>query len=74
MRRIGDLLKEMGFNPEAPTSTNKAFFKHLVRAAELASPPSTEVKTTLPQPGQQLSFDLEVLGLAPSESKTKKAY
>ena len=35
MRPIGELLKELGFNKEAPLGTQKAFFRHLVQHAEM---------------------------------------
>ncbi len=34
MKKIGDLMSEMGFREEAPQSAKEAFLKHLIRAAE----------------------------------------
>ncbi|MEK6774809.1 MAG: hypothetical protein AABY64_12775 [Bdellovibrionota bacterium] len=34
MKKIGDLMTEMGFRKEAPQSAKEAFLKHLIRAAE----------------------------------------
>lgn len=58
MRRIGDLMKELGFNPEGPISTQKAFLQHLIEAARV-SQIDRKLKP-LPEEGQQLSFDLEI--------------
>lgn len=33
MKKIGDVMKEMGFNSNAPTDTQKAFIKYLLRVA-----------------------------------------
>lgn len=33
MRRVGDLMQELGFRKDAPESVQKAFVKNLVRAA-----------------------------------------
>lgn len=63
MHKVGDLLRELGFNKDAPMETQKAFFRHLVAKAELpreapkAAPPSKE------EPAQ-LSFDPKILGVS----------
>lgn len=68
MKRIGQLMSEMGFNKEASEGAKEAFIKHLIRASEGVSvmTPSekremrenpTKVRE-LPQP-IQLSFELE---------------
>lgn len=36
MRHIGDLLRELGFNPEAPLESQKAFVRHLIHQANLS--------------------------------------
>jgi uncharacterized protein YihD (DUF1040 family) len=33
MKKVGDLMKEMGFNKDAPDSAKEAFIKHLIKAA-----------------------------------------
>ncbi len=33
MKKLGDLMKELGFNPESPVSAQEAFIKHLIRDA-----------------------------------------
>lgn len=71
MRHIGELLKELGFNKDAPLETQKAFLKHLVRASEQPKlpPPAEEISTQSTQAPQQLSlFDL----LPPIESRTAR--
>jgi hypothetical protein len=62
MRRFGDILRDLGFNPEAPRSTQEAFFRHLLQNAN-----SSSSQNVVPIPKQvaadaQLTFDLEVLG------------
>ena len=34
MKRVGQLMQEMGFNKNAPDSVKEAFIKHLIRASE----------------------------------------
>ena len=36
MRQIGELLKELGFNKDAPLETQQAFLKHLDKTSELS--------------------------------------
>jgi hypothetical protein len=38
MRRVGDIMKELGFKEEGPESTKRAFIENLVKAAERNSP------------------------------------
>ncbi len=57
MRRIGDLMKDLGFNSEAPLSTQKAFFQHLVEASRV-SKIDRKIEPIANEP-QQLSFDFE---------------
>jgi len=72
MRRIGGLMRDMGFNADAPEATQRAFIRHLVRAAESTSLRNSSHKVELKPSGEQLSFDPEVLGTLPVESKKKK--
>lgn len=72
MRRIGDLMREMGFKADSPEPTQRAFFRHLVRAAELTSARNSSQKFELARAGEQLSFDPEVLGSSPTEPIKKK--
>lgn len=71
MKRIGQLMEELGFRKEASDSVKEAFIKHLIRASEGVSvmTPSEQREIAenpnrikvLPQPtrpaGEQLSFD-----------------
>ena len=73
MRRIGDLMSDLGFNKDAPLEAQKAFIRHLVRAAggTVGNPePLKSGAIERPSvPGEQLSFDPEILG-APIHKKT----
>lgn len=66
MRSIGDLMKEMGFNKDAPMETQKAFIRHLIRAAnETSRTPATPIEAvSQPVLAEQLSFDPEILGMS----------
>ena len=33
MKKVSEIMKDMGFNPEAPEETQKAFIKYLIRIA-----------------------------------------
>lgn len=71
MRPIGDILKELGFNKEAPLETQKAFFRHLVQHAEtvriqnsrMENAISETEKQTVTETSTQLSFDPKILGM-----------
>ena len=56
MKSLGELMKEMGFNKDAPIETQKAFFRHLINAANGAQfnrkPPDQR------RASEQLSFNL----------------
>ena len=34
MKKVGDLMAELGFREDAPDSVKEAFIKHLIRASE----------------------------------------
>lgn len=73
MRKIGDLFADLGFNPDSSTDAQKAFIKHLIKAAEQNQPsnapavvqknstPTTQVsaqiKTQTKVEPQQLEFN-----------------
>lgn len=38
MKRVGEMMKEMGFNPESSEKTQKAFIKYLLRIANKGKP------------------------------------
>lgn len=66
MKKIDQLMQELGFNADAPNSTKEAFIKHLIKAStgvdvltpsekqEIAAYPEKIVKFKTPQ---QMSFD-----------------
>lgn len=33
MKKVGDIMKEMGFNSEAPDSVKEAFVRHLIKVS-----------------------------------------
>ncbi len=86
MKRIGQLMEELGFRKEASDSVKEAFIKHLIRASEgvsvitpseqreIAENPS-RIKV-LPQPlrhtGEQLSFDFAAAEIAEVLQKQAK--
>ena len=55
MRRIGDVMKELGFNKESDEDTQKAFIRHLIKAANVSQFQRKSNKMQI-EP-QQLSFD-----------------
>lgn len=71
MRSGGEILKELGFNEEAPLATQKAFFRYLVQHAETVRLQNSRVpdeksetqKQNLTETSTQLSFDPKILGL-----------
>jgi hypothetical protein len=63
MHKVGDLLKELGFNKDAPLETQKAFLRHLVAKAEAPrTPPPVVATSPAVQEPVQLSFDPKILG------------
>lgn len=60
MKSIGELMKEMGFNPDAPVETQKAFFKHLVKDADSKQQErQRKSETVTEEKPAQLEFDLD---------------
>ncbi len=64
MKKINDIMKEMGFNKDAPDSVKEAFIKHLIKAStgvDVITP--TEKKIIQDNPDKivqfpkQMSFD-----------------
>lgn len=82
MKRMGELMAEIGFNKDAPTSVKEAFIKHLIRAAEgvTVQTPSERVEVerhpekvhTLRREPEQLSFFLDATGTESSPTKIRK--
>lgn len=66
MKKLGDLMKELGFNPNASAGAQEAFLKHLVRQAygqEIAiqARPKRNSDSCSLQSPEQLSFDIQDL-------------
>lgn len=61
MKKVGDLMKEMGFNPEAPLDTQKAFIKYLGRVSQKGQAIMSEIEADEPDQWveMQLCFDFE---------------
>jgi hypothetical protein len=66
MKKIGDLMAELGFNKNAPQSVKEAFIKNLIRSAygvEVQTPSekgiekNVEAERVLEKAEEQLSFD-----------------
>lgn len=80
MKKIDQLMAELGFNKNAPDSVKEAFIKHLIKASsgvnvitpsekkEMAAHPEKIVQFKAPQ---QMSFDF--IEEQPRPSKRKKA-
>jgi hypothetical protein len=80
MKKVGDLMKEMGFNKDAPDSAKEAFIKHLIKAAtghDVVTP--TEKKIIQENPDKivqfpkQLTFQFHDDEVIASAKTTKKA-
>lgn len=79
MKKIGDLMKELGFNKEAPDSVKEAFIKHLIKASAGVNTITPSEKNTIKNSPnvsalafpEQLSFDF--LKEDPILSPNKKA-
>jgi len=58
MKKVGDIMQELGFRKEAPDSVKEAFLKHLIHAAtgQVVETPS-EKKQRIHEAGEQLCFD-----------------
>ncbi len=73
MRRIGDLMKDLGFNKDAPIESQKAFVRHLIRSANATSPQNSLQIPEQRSGSGQLSFDPDILGIRETEPLPKKA-
>lgn len=59
MRKVGDLMKDLGFREDAPVETKEAFIKNLIRAAygvEVKSPRERQNQKADQQGHSALSF------------------
>jgi hypothetical protein len=74
MRPIGELMKEMGFNKDAPLETQKAFIRHLIAAANGTAPAARPLPIAEKIPvntDPQLSFDPSILGIQAKKSAVR---
>jgi hypothetical protein len=62
MKSAKSILQELGFRPGASESTQRAFLRHLSKAANLVDTYKHEEKDKQSVPRQQLCFDSELLG------------
>ena len=70
MRHIGEIMEELGFKKDAPEDTQKAFLKHVMKAASEAENHIVEKQNSLK--GEQLSFSLDLIEAVSTPSVTKK--
>lgn len=80
MKKVGELMQEMGFNKDAPVATQEAFIKHLIKAATGANVVTpTEKKIIQDNPDKivkfpkQLAFDFSDEEVLSPAKKSKKA-
>lgn len=82
MKKIGDLMAELGFNKNAPDSVKEAYIKHLIKAStgiNVQTPSEKKEISENPQqvlpfaPPQQLSFGFISDETGPRPSSRKKA-
>ena len=57
MRRLGEIMEEMGFKKSSSEAVQKAFIRHLIHAANGTTVPAQEGPR-----GEQLAFDPQILG------------
>ena len=85
MKRVGELMAEIGFNKNAPDSAKEAFIKYLIRQSEgvnVVTPSERkEIEANpnrvkiLPQGPAQMAFDFDATGtdnVAPSGRGDKR--
>ena len=62
MKKMGQIMSEMGFTKDAPQATKEAFIKHLIKAAygvEVETPTEKQIKKEKVASEAQLSFDFD---------------
>jgi len=72
VQRIGDLMKDLGFNKESDEDTQKAFIRHLIQAANVSQ--FQRKSNKIEKEPVQLSFDFaaaETPTEAPTQTSTK---
>jgi hypothetical protein len=58
MKKVGDLMQELGFNPDASQSSKEAFIRHLVKTATGVDIGPGPTERAIERPKQEL-FPLE---------------
>lgn len=72
MRRIGDIMKDLGFNQDAPEATAEAFVRHLVEAAKVSE--IQRKSRPVAKEAVQMSFDFEQIATEiEQDSKARKS-
>lgn len=77
MKKVGELMKDLGFNPNGSDSVKEAFVKNLIKAAygvDVLTPTEKKIIQNNPQkivsfPQAQMAFDFE----DDSQTITKKS-
>jgi hypothetical protein len=59
MKKIGEIMDELGFNKNAPDSVKEAFLKNLIRSAYGVDVQTPTEKVEAERVGEQLSFDFK---------------
>lgn len=77
MKKLGVLMRELGFNPQASKGAQEAFIKNMIREAYgIDMPTPTERKTAqsgpAPKTNEQLSFNLRDLVVVDDAPPRKK--
>lgn len=69
MKVTAEILDQLGFKKDAAGGTRDALLKHLFKNAIATSAENSNTKSELLSIGEQLSFDLDVLGLSPRPAR-----
>lgn len=80
MKKMGELMKDLGFNPNSATSAQEAFIKYLIKSAygaDVMTPSEKKIIQDNPQKivslksmSQQMAFDFEATPDADANKKT----
>lgn len=78
MKRVGDLMKDLGFREDASEDTARAFIENLVRAATgerwvSSNQSSRKPAVKAPQHEEQLSFDFDFDDVETAQKLSRKS-
>lgn len=78
MKRVGDLMKDLGFREDASEETARAFIENLIRAAAGERWTSSRERlpfrsATAPQQEEQLSFDFEEIEIETAAKLSRRS-